>query len=265
MERSNMPAMSNKLHGFTIVELVIAISVMAILTPLVLNSLGGYFYSSTTSLGTTSLDTNTRYALRQIESDLAHSQGFLDSALVQYSENGPTNAVGASTPSALTWTYTGTNNLLLAQTSATNSAGDMVALTSNSGNCAPDAANVMKNLVVYFVSNNTLYRRTIVNWSPSGTPPTTCTGYTPNTQTKQKTSCAAATISSNCFAKDAVLLHSVSSLAVDFYSQSTDTSPIAISGITSAQTAEVSITTNKKINGQDKQSTAKIRFTIPTT
>lgn len=249
-------------RGFTISELVIAITVMTILTAVVLGPLGSYYYSSTTSLGVTTLDTDTRSALRQIESDLSSSSGFLDSALVQYSEHGPTSVTGGTTSSALTWTYATGNNRLLAKANATNSTGTMVALTSNGGDCAADKANIMKNLIVYFVSGNTLYRRTVVNWSPSGTPPTACSGYAPNTQTSQKTTCAVGISSGNCYATDAVLLRSVSSLSTTFYSNPTATTAVSGAAIQTAQTAEVSITTSKKIDGNDRQSTAKIRFSI---
>lgn len=258
---------SNKSHGFTIPELIVAILAISILTIIVFDTLGTYYYSNTTSLGITTQDTDTRTALRQIESDLSIGSVFYDSAVVSSSELGPKDQAGLTVASDRQWTVNwdsaSTGNMILASTIATTTSGDMVALTANSGDCGPDKANFMKNLAVYFVKNNVLYRRTIVNWSSDGSTPTPCAGYTPNTQTAQKTSCAPSVSSSQCVSKDAVLARNVSSLQVKFYTSPTSSAPVtASSDLASAKTVDITVSTTKKINGASKASSAKLRFTV---
>lgn len=246
----------NSSSAFTLVEVIVAITVMSILSVIVFETLGNYFYANTTSLSTTIIDTDTRGALREVVDDLALSNNFLDSATVQYSEYGPTGQPGGTGPD-LTWQSATGNTILLATVPATNAGNTMVALTSNMGDCSPHNAGIMKNLLIYFIKNDSLYRRTVVNWTGD----TPCAGYAPNTQTSQKTTCFPRTTSSRCFGVDALLLSNATSLTTTYYTAAgTIVSGPSIS--TSAKTVELKIDSSKTINGTRKQSSAKIRFSL---
>lgn len=247
-------------HGFTIIELIVSITVLGILTTLVLTALGNYYYANTSSAGMSVQDTDTRAALRQIESDVMTSAQFLDTTTVSDAVLGP----GAG---STTWSYTSdpssnSNNTLIVTTYATDSSRSNLIFTDAGSGCDPADAAALKITYVYFVAKPAgssvfnLYRRTIVPTTA------TCSGTVP----AQSTSCAPGNTSNPlCKGVDALMVSNVKdagAFTVKYYQKSTDSGTQTVTGtnIPGARTIEITLKTNKKINGQDKQSQATIRM-----
>lgn len=246
--------------GFTVVELVVVMAVLSILIGLVLNTLGGFYESNTTSVSQTVQSTDSRSVLRTIENDLITSSGFLATTSMA-----PTNPTGADNIDSA-WSYKGndplkpSNRVLISSNYATDkSSSDS---TRSLVLCDPSSQPLVNNLI-YFVAkdpNSTkynLYRRTMVG---SGT---NCTA-TPF----QKQTCAAAKASMRppCQGVDAVLLYDVSDFTVDYYAtpdkQDTivDQYGIGEASIPSAKSIKITVTTNRQINGVTTPYSSNIRI-----
>ncbi len=174
--------------GFTIPEVIIAVAVVAILTPVVIFSLGDYYQDNVTSLASTTQDTDTRTVLSVIASDLRATTGFRASlgvaSVTPLGSN--SNATGNSN-----WSYCGisttsttcdgvttnnysTNRVLIAYTYATDGPSDndqrMPIFINSGGSFDLSTATPATVAYVYYVapdstnaSQNNLYRRTIVD------------------------------------------------------------------------------------------------------
>lgn len=270
--------------GFTIVELVVVMTVLAILSPILFVTMDDLYTSNTSSLALTTQDTDMKTMLRTMDSDLSSATGW-DTSLAVVKPLGPTN----STTTSETWSYCGTggttncsqsaNRVLIAYVNATDkSSTDTTRLpvfASTGGSCDTSLSNIgiVKVAQIYYVaadasgSYNDLYRRTVVN--PEGD--TYCNGATPY----QHNTCATS-VSTNANCKDssgtshtdAVLLTNVTSFTVDYYatpnssaiSNPYTTSP---SSITSSQSIDVTVTTQVRINGNLNSNTSDIRITRP--
>ncbi len=251
-----MSLMSNKTGGFTVVELIVVITVLGILSGLVFFTLGDFYTSNTTTLGVTTQDTDTRGALRQIDKDVATAINYSDT-FTTTDPLGP--AIG--TP---TWTYAPTADkmVLMATTYATVPTTGMVVYNKNaSGTCTNDplvdSLSTVKS--IFFVAlnsqtgQNSLYRRTIID-------PNACTsqGIT------QKTSCAIGVSSTTypvCTATDAILLDNVQWFKLRFFQNPTDQTPVTGAAINTANTVEISIKTQAP-RGNLPASTAVVRINL---
>jgi prepilin-type N-terminal cleavage/methylation domain-containing protein len=250
-----MSLMSNK-AGFTIVELIVVIAVLGILSSLVLFTLGDFYNSNTTSLGTTTQDTDTRGALRQIDKGIASSINFADTLTV-------TDPLGPTIGNP-TWTYAPSPEkmVLIASTYATVPTTGMVIYNKNaSNNCTNDPLTDTLSMVksIYFVAPNTktgqdsLYKRTIVDSNA-------CTSQ----GISQKTSCAAnvsTTTYPTCTSIDVVLLDNVKWFKLRFFQNPTDQTALTGSAITGASTVEISLKTQLP-NATIPASTAVIRINL---
>jgi len=275
--------MSNKSKGFTIVELVVVISVLGILMAVVLDTLGGFYQSNTTSLGQTNQDTDTRGVLRSIENELTNSAGFS----ANYPTTGPAVIPLGSKNDTTAWSYLGNdstkpnNKVLIASTYATDKPQTddtrMIVFTDTGSGCTPGTATPMKNALIYFAakdSNNqyNLYRRTIVN----------TTGGVPCSTPVQKQTCAAISTSNLypliCKGTDAMLLRNIDTFNVDYYTSPNDPSSYALayntdtavvstftreSTIENAKSIKITVTTKQLIDGKQTTNTASIRVSRP--
>ncbi len=256
-----MPSISTRNHhGFTIVELIVVMTVLSILIGLTLTTLGSFYQSNTTSLSQTIQTTDTRSVLRAIENDLINSSGFLaTTSMTAADPTGSDNAVGA-------WSYKGndplhpTNRVLISRNYATDkpATDDTRSLIF----CSPGSQPLANNLI-YFVAKDpngslyNLYRRTMVGTG------TGCTG-TPF----QKQSCAAAKVAINppCKSTDAVLLHDVHNFTVDYYAtpdkQETivDQYGVGESSIANTKSIKITVTTSRLINGVQTLYPSSIRI-----
>lgn len=214
-------------RGFTIVEVIVVMTVLGLLTGLLFGPLDDLYISNTTSSAQTTQDSDTRGALRQIASDLTNATNFVSGIPTPAS---PTGANDSSNP------WIGSDTVLMASTYATDQPLSDPTRKPVSVKPACDIAQqqFIKNTYVYFIkpSTNTLYRRTMVNTPNNGTPCTTIA---------QKQSCT-----SGCDGVDAKLLGNVTSFKIDYYATSdpkNPISPITSAGIDAARFAKISIKT----------------------
>lgn len=263
-----MQVLSNKSHGFTIVELLITITVGAIMMGTIVFGLGNYYQESVNSTQKTTQDTDTRSVLRTIENELVNTNGFITDLPVSATPLGANNNAAA-------WSYKGnisgnTNyRVLIGQTYATDKVSTdptRLLVFSNPTNCSDTATSVpVKNAQIYFVAQDAtntynLYRRTIVNSE----------GVTMCSTPFQKQTCASnyvAAYASVCKANDALLLSNIAAFNIDYYASSVDSTPIAnqyttalASDISAAKSVKITVTTNRLINGVSTQNSAEIRI-----
>lgn len=256
-----MPSISTKSQsGFTIVELVVVITVLSILIGLVLTTLGSFYQSNTTSLSQTVQSTDTRSVLRSIENDLVTSSGFLATTSMV-----PVNPTGSDNIDGI-WSYKGTdalhpnNRVLISSNYATDKpASDETRslIFCNSG------SQPLINNLVYFVAkdpNSTkynLYRRTMIG---------TGTGCTATPFQKQSCAPAKASINPPCQSSDAVLLYDVENFTIDYYAtpdkQETiiDQYGVGETSISTAKSIKITVTTNRLIDGVSTPYSSNIRI-----
>ena len=174
--------------GFTIVELMIAITVLSLLTPIVVFNFGNYFQDNITSLATTTQDTDTQTALGAIATDLRVATGYRASLGVAGvtplgSDSGATGnvdwsycgtAVTGTTCDGVTTNDYVTSRVLIAYNFLTDGPADRTTrmpIFINDGSSFSQATSTPATYAfVYFVapdransSKNNLYRRTIVD------------------------------------------------------------------------------------------------------
>lgn len=249
-----MSATSNKQRGFTLPELIVVVLVMGLLMGVVLGPLSDIYTANTTSVGIATQDTDTRVALRQIESEITNSNGFLNTATVP----APTGSI--ATPTSWDYRYNDAsrpnNMVLIVNSRATDATGNMLVFTQNAGSCDAATADPMQKLLVYFVQRDprtnqyNLYRRTIVN--PGG--------FTACDPPLQKTSCTVGVADPVCQGTDAVLVYNVTGFQVQFFANPTDTGTVTGAAIRTARTVKISLTTQQQIDGVPKDNTASIRI-----
>lgn len=275
--RSGIKATST---GFTVAELIIAISVFSLLTPVIIFTLGGFYDDMVTSLATTTQDTDTRSAASRIVADLNAATGFRASLNVA-----STNPIGISISNTAVgtnnWSYCGLNTssvacddvivndyskkrVLIAYFYATDKslsdASAMPVFVNNGTAFSLSTSTLATNAYIYFVApdptnaqKNNLYRRTITNVNAT-TDTKAATGLYSSTGAAgsiyQKQTCTAsvvATYPSVCGAGDAVLLYDVESFWVDYYDQSNaKITNYYTSNATNAAAAASSISTSAK-------------------
>lgn len=220
--------------GFTIVELVIVVTVMALLSSLMFGPLTDLYTSNTTSSAQVTQDSDVRSALRRIASDLTSANGFVDTIPSPVTPTGSNNSTAPwnfTTASAGASANVDVNTqVLMGKVYATDLPyGDENRMPVGAGSsCDLTLQTFIQNTLVYFVKSGVLYRRTMTNTPNAGTP---CVAIA------QKQSCDT-TNATNCEAKDAILLKNVTSFLVKYDSDPTSTTPAAL-----AQSAEISVQT----------------------
>ncbi|MDB5177093.1 MAG: hypothetical protein JWN75_761 [Candidatus Saccharibacteria bacterium] len=289
-----MQALYNKSRGFTIVELVVVVSVLGILMGVVLNTLGDFYQSNTTSLGQTNQDTDTRGVMRSIENELTNTTGF--SANFSITPTTSFTPLGSKNDSTA-WSYLGNdsakpnNRVLIAGAYATDKAATddtrTLVYTDTGAGCSDvSTATKVKNTYIYFAakdSNNqyNLYRRTIVN-TTGGTlckPPYCSLAHCKAPYQTQ--TCAASLVSLNptkCSGADAILLKNIDTFTVDYWSAPNDASNYTLayntdtavvsqaareSAINAASSIKITATTTQLINGKSTTNSASLRITKP--
>lgn len=283
-----MEKVSNS-KGFSVVESIVIVTVMAILTPIVIFSLGGFYDTLTTSLSVTTNDTDTRSAISAVATDLRSVTGFR--ATLNVASTTPIGVSGSGTAvGSSNWSYCGLSvttatcddvtainyskdRVLIAYTYATNqvptNVNAMPVFINDGSAFSLSTATPVTVAYIYFVapdyknpSQQNLYRRTIVNVSAS-TDTLISTNYwcydiTTLTASScvspyQKTSCSStvyATYPAVCKAKDAVLAYNVESLWVDYYDSSSTPIPNAYTSNVTGATSFASYLKNNAVLAQ---------------
>ena len=214
--------------GFTIVELIITVTVSAILAGILFGPLDDLYRSNVKSLTKVVQTTDTRSALRTIQQNIALSSEFLAQNTVADPAGTEWNATDGS----------GVNNVLITSNNATTI--DASLDTSNTRQLVTDLGcnTPVKNNYVYFVSDKTLYRRLIKNVSTA-----TCNSMVVG----QKQTCAAGYDSQpykdSCQGVDAKILTGVSSFTIEYYALPADTT--TITDPTAASTVVLKVTSER--------------------
>lgn len=248
------------MRGFTIVELVIVITVLGLIFPLsiiIVNSYKDTVFSDD-KVKTSVL---TQRALYYMDDSVRVASAFLTAVPSPYTDAyGPHNA-GSSGSEA--WSYKGdsaASRVLIIQSYATtvnanNTGRQPVYENTASFNCTTQIRYQpqLPFITVFFIKDSTLYKRTLTD---------TTTALCPGNSQQQKQSCppyiAKASLDASCQARDEVLATNVSSFAIDYYQiatagTSTQIDPTYASSdptiLTAADYAVATVTTSTR-NGQ---------------
>lgn len=241
--------------GFTIVELLVAITVSGLLMAVLFGPLNDLYIDNSRGLKSVIKVSDTRGALRSIEHNISLSYSF-------YHANQITD------PSGTVWSWIGSgasSRVLITGNYATSIEEN--ADTSNartllyaSGSCSN---NPVLNNYIYFVNNGTLYRRTIKNTAAL------CSG-----SIAQKQTCAAnVATAAHCQGVDATILTGVTNFSVDYYANPYDASPLNAGGSpahtlytdntapATAKSIVISVTSRSGPGASDTTTTSTLRIT----
>lgn len=223
-------------RGFTVVELIVVITVTAILSGMLFGPLNDLYTANVSSSAQITQDSDTRGVLRQIANDLTSTTGFVDTIAVPATPTGSNNLTAS-------WIYTLPSNaaaanvdtdtqVLMGKVYATDLPYDHEDRRPIGAGTACDLSQqtFVQNTYVYFVKLGTLYRRTMVNSPNAGTP---CAAIS------QKQSCQTPN-GTNCLASDAVLLRNVRSFLVTYDTPSATAAKAATITVRTQPTSVVS-------------------------
>lgn len=237
-------SLTNKLAGFTVVELVVTIAISGILMTLIFTPLNELYNDNTKGLKSVIKVADTKGVLRNIEHSLALSYGFYSTSPL-------------ADPFGTVWSWTGssaTSRVLITGNYATDI--EKKVDTANARVLVKDAtcSTPLLNYNIYFVSGGTLYRRTLKNPAP------TCGGI----PIAQPQSCPIGFINPVCTTRDAVLLTNVTNFTIDYYAEADDPVVMAnqytVNTVPSASKAiVVTLTANTGTSTNDISTTSKIR------
>lgn len=269
----------SKNRGFTIVEVLV-------IAPIVILALGAFIavmVNMTAEVLKTqsenSMVQGTQDALSSIERDIKLSGQFLaGNELVAQSPQGYADGYGTinSDSDANSFTNVTAGNtrskMLILRTFTTDKnpidgTRQPIYTDQPTASCAQKTTNkLFSSNTIYFVKNNTLWKRTIIQQG-SGRPNLCDTPW-------QQPSCSS-TVTKGTFCKvnDSRLADNVSDLTIDYFTNPSDTTPIADANdstktvtqrnaaLSGATTARISITTSSKVAGRDVGNTAAVRAT----
>ena len=214
-----------KTSAFTLVELLIAMTVGAIALAIFYNVLMSAFNSSSATNKQVRATTDIKRALNFMDNDTVLTTDFLTAVPSQYDDAYGPHRLGTDGSEA--WSYKGSsadNRVLLLQNLATTQNGGgsdrrPIYINSPSFNCSDTMSRQPKLMyaAIYFVYQETLYRRLLTDKSQ-----TLCPGQTPYQQQTCPPDINHATWDSSCQANDIVLATNVTKFEVSYY-QSGDT------------------------------------------
>lgn len=209
---------SNSNRGFTVVELVVGIVIIAVMFPLftfILNMYHDAHYLDEKN----KMSSEAAQALWYIEDSIRISNAFMTHVPSNFQDNYGPNNLG--TDGGQAWSYKGTsatNRVLITRNYATtanplNSGRQPVFVNSGTFNCTTEMfyQPQLTYIAIYFVRNNTLYYRVLTDKTTA-----LCPG---NTQ-QQKLSCPPEITSgrhASCDTNDEILATNVSDFSVKYY------------------------------------------------
>lgn len=149
MSCSNTPCKHRGQSGFTLVEVVISITVAVIMTGVLFLATFRFFANAVQSQQTAELALESQTLLGQMIEDLRLSAGI----------NATNQIVDANQPVG-SWATSDPNNVLIITTPATTTSNDII--------YDPNTGFPYQNEIIYFISNKTMYKRVLKNTSASG-------------------------------------------------------------------------------------------------
>lgn len=251
-------------RGATIPELVIMITVVAILAGILFVPFNDLYANNSRGLNAIVQTADTRAALRMIERDVTYASKFL-------SENNVTELSGNIPGKASDlWAWTGnpspdpTKRVLITEAYGTTAVDSSIGEASreivfNTSNCSQQIPLTIN--FVYFVSDNKLYKRTLKKTAVNAN--NGCASKTIG----QKRSCMTTYSNSlHCEAADVLIANDVTGFDVHYYLNSSSPSPINeeyTDGTTlmNAKTVVLTITTTTGTGNNAKSLTANLRIT----
>lgn len=218
-----MKAINQSENGFTAAELIITITLIGILiAPVVFSSFR--FYVDVSS--------NNRKAALSLDSQAAMAK-FTDDLRMASAIN-PTNTItDSSHPDG--WTNGGAEDVLIISTPAQDNSGNFIIDSNNN--------EPYKNEVIYFKSNNYLYRRSLPNNSASG-----------NTMVQ---SCPSASATPDC-PPDIILTDKLGSVAYIFY----DTNGAQTANIAAVRSVKLSLSVTDAVANRPTTITGAVQVAL---
>lgn len=243
--------------GFTLVEIIIVVTVCGILTGLLFGPLSDLYSANTQGLTSIIQTTDVKSTLRQMEKTLAlgnsfAAQSFPDSNGKSWNWNDTTYSAGNP--------LIGNPLIINSYATEVNASGNRVIAMVYYANCSNFPQRMSYN-TVFFVKKDagqntgTLYRRTIT--------PTPSTACDDPIKIEQKTSCDSPP--AGCTIRDAVIATNVTDFTVKYFAASDgatpDTSPSAASFPT-YKTVTVSLTTTVGVGTTQTSVTNSLRMSL---
>lgn len=202
----------HKDHGFTLVEVIISITVAGIMTGVLFLVTFRFFANAIQSQQTAELALESQTLLSQMVEDLRLAAGV-----------GAINELTDSNQPSGGWQTSDAGNVLLITTPAIDVSRNII-YDSSTG-------FPYQNEIIYFIANRTMYKRTLKNTAATGSAATT--------------SCPAATATSTCPA-DRVFSTNIDDLRYTMY----DSNNTVTSDPTVARSVEMSVDLSKKVFGK---------------
>lgn len=209
--------------GFTIVELLVAISLIGIISVSMIAVFGNYLTIITRNSRANELTAESQNLLRSTVEELRYGAG------VQQTNN----VIDPRLPGG--WSTSNSNFVIIIAVPAVN--------TSNAYIINPDTGSPYNNELVYFKQNKTLYKRTLANPLAVGN--------------KLKTSCPLASVSSTCPA-DRKLTENVKTFAFTLYDQDN----ILTTNSALARSVKIALTLERDTFGEPVTFDNSIRVTL---
>ncbi|MDB5183709.1 MAG: hypothetical protein JWO07_390 [Candidatus Saccharibacteria bacterium] len=223
--------------GFTIVELVIVITVSGLLLGMLVGPLTDLYYANTTSLNTILVTADAKTALRTVANDVTIADNFYSQNTVSDPASAKGDASTTQWTTAAGYDYSGYNGagqvnnrvLILGEYATTKTEAQDTYVNIAGGGSPPTRQVYLKtgcttpieNNIIYYVKNSTLYRRTI----PDNTT-AKCTAMSSTYSIAQKQSCPTGLNNALCKSNDAIIATSVDQFSIDYYLHPYDTSPM---------------------------------------
>lgn len=252
-----MPSSSNKLSrrlGFTLVEIMVVVPIVILVIGVLVVFLVTLTGDALMARERSSVAYTTQDALNRIEQDIRISTNFLPTSGTMISPQGSNGGTAA---------FSSPSSQLIIQQYATNGnsfydARNLVYYSNRPNSCGGDYQynEVMKVMIVYFVDDGDLRRRTI------STPETaTCDGGFTSVGRAQYNSCKVTRyVNDRCRVQDDVLASNVTDFSITYYTAANTTVPVSSieSGTASAL---VNLTISKNAAGETIENSGAVRVT----
>ncbi len=217
---------SSNQRGFTVPELLVAITIATVLMTGIIGILVNLASNGSQTIRATEQIRNNQDTLSDIQADMPLTTAFLATPTL-------TDASSAESPlGANGWRAIGTgedSRILILRTYATtaapqDSARRIVYFDQHAGAGCPVGQAPVTNNIIYFVKDNTLYRRLLREPASAPSSP-----YCPGQTIAQQQTCTTpgTPANTNCTAKDVVVATNIRRFSVQYFAEPTSNTAIA--------------------------------------